>query len=142
MTEVVNAQNHRGETALWLTTLVASSKFPNMIQAAAMLLNAGADPNIPSNVWSNHGVITPLEMALKNNNRAICRLLLLAGARPALLSETVKGRKWLGGISIMIETKELLHAQNEIDFVVLVADRKKLLDMTFSDLEFIHKCNP
>ena len=49
VSEIVNAQNRCGETALWLTTSFRSSLYPEMAQVAAALLNAGADPNIPSN---------------------------------------------------------------------------------------------
>ena len=143
LTEVINAQNHRGETALWLTSSFASSGnlyHLEMVEAAAILLNTGADPNIPSKDSLTNDAITPLEMALQNNNVVISRLLLLAGARPSLLKESVKGRAWLGSISVNLQSKGLLKTQNDIDFVALAGDQRKLKDMTFSDVAFKDHC--
>ena len=112
-----------------------------MVQAAAEVLNAGADPNIPSNELSLHGALTPLEMAIKNGNIVICRLLLIADAKPSLMKTPLKGKAWFESISFMLKSKNLLHSQTTVDFVTLAEDWYKLTHMTFSDKEFIEHCS-
>ena len=139
---VINAQNDQGETALWLTSSFISAHFPNMVQAAAELLNAGADPNISSNALSTFGARTPLQMAVQNNNISICRLLLVAGAQPSLMEQTVKGRIWLESIYMKCRRKRLLRRYKNVDFVALAghANKQNLIKMTFGDLDFSTNC--
>ena len=108
-----------------------------MKQAAAELLNAGADPNIPNNATSSHQAKLPLEMAVKNKNITICRLLLIAGAKPEMMSSSVKGKDWLEGIALTLRNKSLLSTETTVDFTALADDRTvKTVSEILSDFAF------
>ena len=136
ISEYINHQNGYGETALWITTSFESTTHPEFITCAAMLLNAGADPNIATN--GTNASTTPLEMCVKKGNRVICQLLLIAGAKPALfLPDDIKA--WLEDVSSKLERRGLLHFQKHVNFERLAKDPCKLADMTFSITEYYKK---
>ena len=108
-----------------------------MLVAAAILLNAGADPNIASNAFSMHdGIMTPLDIAETSNNVPTIRLLLVAGAEPSLMSCSGKGRRWLEEQSIVVKSKIFLLPRAAVDYVSLVEDEQRLIGLTFTQVEY------
>ena len=134
--DIINNQNKKGETALWTAVHFFSTGFRKMLLAAAILLNASADPNIASNTRSMHGIMTPLDIAEKFNNIPTIRLLLVAGAEPSLMSCSCKGRRWLEKKSIVVKSKILLLPRAAVDYVSLVEDEQRLIGLTFTQVEY------
>jgi ankyrin repeat protein len=70
----VNDQNCEGDTPLHVVMRWAD------LEAAAILIEAGADPTIPGDMD-----ITPLDMAVLSGNTAMQRVLLSKGVDPAVI---------------------------------------------------------
>ena len=138
---IIDTRNHRGETALWVTSFFPSIAYPELVYCAAKLLDAGADPNIASGSTSSEASTTPLEMCLKKKNVTICQLLILAGANPSFIHDGVKGKRWLQGIYAKLKRKRQLQPDRYIGFMDLSYKHNNhhLCNRTFSHAEFNDK---
>jgi len=78
---IINKQDKYGSTPIYEVTCKASEK---QLHIAKLLLDAGADPNIP-----RFSTYTPLINAIKEGNSELVELLLKAGANPNAKSDKI-----------------------------------------------------